>query len=66
MCARVYCIYVYMYNVLLYFNLGRFGIGRFTTLEEIEYTAKHTIQEVKKLRDMRYNLVDYSINLYLM
>ncbi|CAK9812716.1 Cysteine desulfurase, mitochondrial [Anthophora plagiata] len=30
----------------------RFGIGRFTTPEEIDYTAEHTIRHVKRLREM--------------
>ncbi|XP_043284507.1 cysteine desulfurase, mitochondrial [Venturia canescens] len=30
----------------------RFGIGRFTTLEEIDYTARNTIHHVKRLREM--------------
>ncbi|XP_015177807.1 PREDICTED: probable cysteine desulfurase, mitochondrial isoform X1 [Polistes dominula] len=43
----------------------RFGIGRFTTLEEIEYTAEHTIKEVKKLRDMSplWEMVEDGIDL---
>ncbi|XP_076815598.1 cysteine desulfurase-like [Clavelina lepadiformis] len=30
----------------------RFGIGRFTTVEEIDYTAEHVIDQVNKLRDL--------------
>ena len=30
----------------------RFGIGRFTTIDEIDYTAKNTIQHVQRLREM--------------
>ncbi|XP_012142715.1 nfs1 cysteine desulfurase isoform X3 [Megachile rotundata] len=30
----------------------RFGIGRFTTMEEIDFTAKNTIQHVQRLREM--------------
>lgn len=30
----------------------RFGIGRFTTVEEIDYTAKKCIQHVTRLREM--------------
>ncbi|XP_014611299.1 PREDICTED: probable cysteine desulfurase, mitochondrial [Polistes canadensis] len=43
----------------------RFGIGRFTTLEEIEYTAEHTIKEVKRLRDMSplWEMVEDGIDL---
>ena len=31
----------------------RFGFGRFTTMAEVEYTARHCIENVKRLRDMR-------------
>lgn len=32
----------------------RFGIGRFTTEAEVDYTAQKCIEQVKKLREMRY------------
>ena len=33
--------------------LPRFGIGRFTTEEEVDYTIKHCVASVRKLREMR-------------
>lgn len=43
----------------------RFGIGRFTTLEEIDFTAKFTIQHVKRLREMSplWEMVEEGIDL---
>lgn len=33
-------------------NFSRFGIGRFSTMEEVEYTARKCIRQVQRLRDM--------------
>lgn len=43
----------------------RFGLGRFTTEEEVDYALKHTITEVKRLRDMSplYEMVKEGIDL---
>lgn len=43
----------------------RFGIGRFTTLDEIKYTAEHTIHHVKRLREMSplWEMVEEGIDL---
>ncbi|XP_054011992.1 cysteine desulfurase [Hylaeus anthracinus] len=43
----------------------RFGIGRFTTLEEVEFTARNTIQHVKRLRAMSplWEMVEEGIDL---
>ncbi|KAM4692211.1 cysteine desulfurase [Rhinophrynus dorsalis] len=43
----------------------RFGIGRFTTEEEVDYTIKKCIQEVKRLREMSplWELVQDGIDL---
>ncbi|KAH0952243.1 hypothetical protein HN011_003547 [Eciton burchellii] len=43
----------------------RFGIGRFTTLEEVDYTAESTIQQVKRLREMSplWEMVEDGIDL---
>ena len=43
----------------------RFGIGRFTTIEEIDFTAEHTIRHVKRLREMSplWEMVEEGIDL---
>jgi cysteine desulfurase len=43
----------------------RFGIGRFTTEEEIDYAAKHIIEQVRRLRAMSplYEMVQEGIDI---
>ncbi|XP_066581826.1 cysteine desulfurase isoform X1 [Prorops nasuta] len=43
----------------------RFGIGRFTTIDEIDYTARKTIHHVKRLREMSplWEMVEDGIDL---
>jgi cysteine desulfurase len=43
----------------------RFGIGRFNTEEEIDYAAKHIVEQVKRLRAMSplYEMVQEGIDL---
>jgi cysteine desulfurase len=43
----------------------RFGIGRFTTEEEIDYAAKHIIEQVRRLREMSplYEMVQEGIDI---
>ena len=49
MCACVmYCVCVLCVCVS-----ARFGIGRFTTTEEVDYTIKHCVSSVRRLREMR-------------
>jgi cysteine desulfurase len=36
----------------LAYSAIRFGLGRFTTQEEIDYTVKRVVEEVRRLRDM--------------
>ena len=42
----------WLVNKYVFFFLIRFGIGRFTTVEEIDYTANHVIEQVNKLREL--------------
>lgn len=43
----------------------RFGIGRFTTEQEVDYVIKHTVKQVKRLREMSplYEMVLEGIDL---
>ncbi|KAG7188853.1 hypothetical protein KM043_008459 [Ampulex compressa] len=43
----------------------RFGIGRFTTIDEIDFTMKNTIQHVKRLREMSplWEMIEEGIDL---
>jgi len=36
----------------LAYSAIRFGLGRFTTQEEIDYTVKRVVEEVRRLREM--------------
>ena len=45
-------------SFVLFKFFDRFGIGRFTTLEEIDYTVEKVVQNVQRLREMRYVLTD--------
>lgn len=40
----------------LYINIYRFGIGRFTTEAEIDYAVDKCVEQVNRLREMRYIL----------
>lgn len=33
----------------------RFGLGRFTTVEEVNYTIDRCVEQVRRLREMRYS-----------
>ncbi len=43
----------------------RFGLGRFTTEEEVDYAAKHIIEQVRRLREMSplYEMVQEGIDI---
>ena len=44
----------------------RFGIGRFTTVEEVDFTAEACLQNVTRLREMRYeNNILKSLSIYV-
>lgn len=40
----------------------RFGISRFTTEEEVDYTAQKCVDQVNRLREMRYALSSFILS----
>ena len=53
--ANVCChMYAVAFLCLLFITTFRFGIGRFTTEEEIDYTVEKIVENVTRLREMRY------------